>query len=275
MPDCLSYTLFGYGQANKDSFEFRSYLRGFHLNLRIAQLLYHGYAVYLTVDQPTYNSIFKKYFDALHNDGLIVLNVVPSQPLCRMMLQRLNPIFTDAYTRVLCRDADSLLQYRERQAVQYYTQKDHIAHGITDSISHNVALMGGMCGFKAADIRILFNCQTLDCLLGHAPGIDYTIKGSDQDFLNRIILPRIANSFTEHYVKGMPNSFRDHYHSQIDDVDVGLPPHMRETDNLGWHIGASGFQVDATVKFLQLHGLNNEYFNKLEQPYPAVFYWQL
>lgn len=132
--------------------------------------------------------------------------------------------------------------------------------------------MGGMIGLKSYDIRLLFNANTLDELIAIGGEIDYTRKGSDQDFLNRVILPRVADSITEHYVKGLPNSFRADYHNTIDEV-TPLDPQLKETDNLGWHIGASGFQVDATVQWL--NKMDGGIYDDIEKQFPEVFYWHL
>lgn len=275
MPNsCISYSIFGYSDDLYNPQPFYSYLRGLQLNIRLAGFLYPDWHIYVSVDKNTYASKFRPYFEYLERSMDVHINVVESQPLCRMMLQRLNPIFAGVYERVICRDADSLLQYRERMAVEYWVNTNRVAHAITDSISHNIALMGGMIGLKCLDVRLLLKVNSLDEMLNFIPSheIDYNIKGTDQDFLNRIILPKVADSLTEHYIKGMPNSFRSDYHNTIDEVELpGVKPELRETDNLGWHIGASGFQMDATVAFLK--GLDG--MCPIEKQYPEVFYWHL
>ncbi len=277
--NCISYSLFGYNQQHENCFEFRSYLRGLHLNIRMAQLLYPGWAISVVVDSETLFSSYGEYLSRLSHDRKIVLSNGDKSELCKMMLYRLIPLFHDErkiqFDRILCRDTDSLLTYKERQAVAYWEQGPKMAHAITDSVSHTVALMGGMVGFCSGPFRDRMGVKDFTELLALSQGIDFNNKGADQDFLNRYVLPKVADSITEHYLLGMPQSFRGDCHHQVQDIDLGLPEEYRETNALGFHIGASGFQTDATVKFLQKHGKENEYWNEIEKQLPEVCYWHL
>lgn len=283
--NCISYSIFGLDNKAENCFDFKSYLRGLQLNIRMARLLYPDWAVHITVDCPSYEAIYGNYFNELENnlDIAVYLRVKERQALCVNMLYRLLPIFEklsnkeNKFDRVLCRDTDSLLCWKERQAVFYWEkQGTKAAHAMTDSVSHNIALMGGMVGFKSAEFKMLTEAKSFEELIIRAPHINYEVKGSDQTFLNDYVLPRVHTSITEHYFKGMPQSYRGDCHHSVNDL-LHLPEYLRETDALGFHIGASGFQVDATVKFLRKHGspADNEFFEALEKKFPDVFYWQL
>lgn len=281
--NAIAYSLFGYNQQHENCYEFRSYLRGLHLNMRVAELLYPGWEVQVVTDSPTANSIYGDYLDKLTDTKKIGLTIFESKPLCEMMLWRLLPIFQmrgihPKYDRVVCRDTDSLLSYRERQAVEYWSRGPKMAHAITDSVSHNITLMGGMIGFASSAFKERMGVSSFDQLLSISQGIDFNRKGSDQDFLNRYVLPKVADSITEHFVLGHPQTFRGDCHNFIHDIDlkeIGIPDDLKETNGYGFHIGASGFQTDAVVKFLQVHGKNNDYWNAIEKQYPETFYWQL
>jgi hypothetical protein len=283
MADAIAYSLFGYNQQYENCYEFRSYIRGLHINIRVAQLLYPDWIIHLGVDESSYRSPYQGYLWKLNQDFRIDLQVLPQDQLCKMMLWRLLPIFkivgkNNKYERVLCRDADSLLSYRERQAVAYWERGSKMAHAITDSVSHNITLMGGMCSFMSGPFRNRMGVQSFDELLSLAQGIDFSRKGADQDFLNRYVLPKVADSITEHFVLGHPQTFRGDCHNFIHDIDlkeIGVPDELKETNGYGFHIGAAGMQVDAVVKFLQQHGKDNEYWESIEKQYPSVFYWQL
>jgi hypothetical protein len=202
-----------------------------------------------------------------------------------MMLWRLYPAFLlDSngeqlkYDRIICRDTDSLLSYRERQAVAYWEGGPKMAHAITDSVSHSITLMGGMIGFMSGPFRDRMGVTSFDELLSLSQGIDFSRKGADQDFLNRYVLPKVADSITEHFVLGHPQTFRGDCHNFIHDIDLkekGVPDELKETNGYGFHIGAAGFQTDAVVKFLQKHGKDNEYWEGIEKQYPELFYWWL
>ena len=62
------------------------------------------------------------------------------------MLWRLLPIFEYNVERIICRDTDSPLTYREAQMVKEWENSPKVVHAITDSVSHNIPLMGGMIG---------------------------------------------------------------------------------------------------------------------------------
>lgn len=282
MGNAISYSLFGYNQTHEQCADFRSYLRGLHLNIRVAELLYPGWKVVVMTDQSVIQSPYWKYLCNLSVDKIHFITLSNGE-LCRMMLYRLWPIFLMQgdelkYTRVLCRDTDSLLSYRERQAVEYWCRGTKMAHAITDSVSHSITLMGGMIGFQSGPFRDRMGVKSFDELLSLSQGIDFTRKGSDQDFLNRYVLPKVADSITEHFVLGHPQTFRGDCHNFIHDIDlkeIGVPDELKETNGYGFHVGASGFQTDAVVKFLQKHGKDNEYWEAIEKQYPELFYWHL
>ncbi|MFO7257957.1 MAG: hypothetical protein DIU61_009690 [Bacteroidota bacterium] len=281
--NAISYSLFGYGTQHDQSLNFKSYLRGLHLNIRVAELLYPGWKVCVMADESVCTSPYGHYLLHLNNTGKIDLIKTPTAELCRMMLYRLYPLFIIAdgklqYERVLCRDADSLLSYRERQAVEYWIQGSKMAHAMTDSVSHNIPLMGGMIGFCSGPFRERMGVRSFDDLMKLSSGIDYNCKGADQDFLNRYILPKVADSITEHFVLGHPQTFRGDCHNFIHDIDlneIGVPEACKDLNGFGYHIGAAGFQTDHVVRWLQHWGKDNAYWADIEKQYSDIFYWWL
>lgn len=275
--NAISYSLFGYGTQHDQSLNFKSYLRGLHLNIRVAELLYPGWKVCVMADESVGNSPYAHYLLYLKNTDRIDLVKLPTAELCRMMLYRLYPVFM-GYDRVLCRDTDSLLSYRERQAVEYWMRGPKMAHAMTDSVSHNIPLMGGMIGFCSGPFRERMGVRSFDDLMKLSSGIDFSRKGADQDFLNRYILPKVADSITEHFVLGHPQTFRGDCHNFIHDIDlneIGVSEACKDLNGFGFHIGAAGFQTDAVVKWLNRWGIDNEYWAELEKQYSDIFYWWL
>lgn len=281
--NAISYSLFGYNQQHENCYDFRAYLRGLHINIRVAELLYPGWKVVVMTDQSVISSGYWQYLCKLCTNGRIDMYTLSDSELCRMMLYRLYPLFIidghrPKYDRIICRDTDSLLSYRERQAVEYWMRGPKMAHAITDSVSHTITLMGGMIGFQSGPFRERMGVKTFDELLSLSQGIDFNRKGADQDFLNRYVLPKVADSITEHFVLGHPQTFRGDCHNFIHDIDlkeIGVPDELKETNGYGFHIGAAGFQTDAVVKFLEKHGKDNEYWEGLEKQYKEIFYWRL
>lgn len=282
--NAISYSLFGANTSYENCFDHRAYLRGLGINIRMAEVLYPGWEIRISVDTATHEA----YYDLFKNwsEGRkIKIDVLQPSALCEMMLWRLQPIFKintfggHLYERIICRDADSLLTYRERQAVAYWEQGPKMAHAITDSVSHNIPLMGGMCGFMSGPFMNRMGARSFDELLSLAQGIDFNRKGSDQTFLNQYVLPKVHDSITEHYCLGMPQSFRGDCHHVIQDIPVNCleldTEALKETNALGWHIGASGFQTDGTVKWLEKYGVNNDYWSEVEKQYSSIFYWRI
>ena len=282
MANCISQSLFGFDKSYENCYDFKSYIRYFSLNLRMYRILFPFWKVHLTLDEETYNSPYKELFDYYVKFGELIITVLPRTELCKMMLYRMYPIFlqetegVQAYDRIICRDIDSLPTYRERQAVEYWIKNGRLAHAITDSRSHTIPLMGGMIGFQTNEFRKALGVRTFDRLLELDKDANFTKKGSDQDFLNKIVLPKVAHSMTEHYVLGLPQSFRGDCFNYIQDVPVDdIPPALRETNVLVNHIGQAGFIMEPVLKFLELHETNSEIFKIIEKQFPDIFYWYL
>lgn len=276
MANAISFSLFGYKGDLSDGYPFASYMRGLSFNLKMAEIIYPSWRVHLFVDRTTYEA-FKPYFD-YHVEGerLDLFIDEPSQ-LCEMMLHRMIPVFLK-YDRVLCRDVDSLLSYRERQAVEYWISTGRVVHAMTDSVSHTVALMGGMIGFMCKEFRDIIGAHSYSEFLnlGRNQKIDYNKKGADQEFLNRVIHPKIAHTMVEHYLLGMPNSFRGEYHNTIKDIPLAdIPESARESNHLIFHLGQSGFAHEAALKFFDhmFTEERKEYYANIENQYKQIHYW--
>jgi len=275
--NAISYSLFGYNEQHENCLDFKSYLRGLEMNIRVAEVLYgDDWKIFVTTDQKTYDSPYGAYLLNHARNGKISIFVTENEPLCFMMLMRLFPMFenTIKFDRVICRDADSLLSWRERQAVYQWEKNGRIAHVMTDSVSHNIPMMGGMCGFMTKQFKQQVY-PTWEALVSAASNtIKWEKKGADQEFLNRYVMPKVAHSITEHYFLGMPYSFREDCHTIISEL-IKLPECTKELDGFAFHIGAAGFQQDHLIKWLEKNGKNNDYFHSIEKLYPEIFYWML
>ena len=268
----ISYALFGWGkQQNKDCFDFYSYLRGLAINIRLARLLYPDWDIILHLDESTYDG-----FGKLFNSYPIKLQLCSEAPLTKAMLWRMKPCFED-YDFVICRDLDSPLTYREAQAVDFWMKRGtKTAHAITDSISHNIPLMGGMIGFIPAYFRHRTGYSSWEQMVN--VGYDWERKGADQDFLNNYIYPKVAqhgnDSITQHYILGMGNTFLSDYHNTILDVDIdNVPAIMRESNTVAGHIGAAGWYETYLFKFLKKYWDRFDDILEAEKEYKEIFYW--
>jgi hypothetical protein len=240
------------------------------------RLIFPGWDIILHTDKATYEA-FSKLFD---NIGIEV-RVCDDAPLCLAMLWRLKPVFEMVenkwkYSHVLCRDLDSPPTYREAQAVKWWTYRDKAMHAITDSVSHNLPLMGGMIGIRP-DYFTERVAQNWNDMIGLWREIDFNKKGSDQTFLNKIIYPKFAttgtDSITQHYVLGHGNTFLSDWHNEIQAMELDIPFDRSESNQTCGHIGAAGFYSTAMFRFLYKHKEHFEDLLEVEKQFPIEFYW--
>lgn len=292
----IAYSLFGWNRERyANCFDFAAYLRGFHICVRFNRILFPGWITVLNIDKATYNSPYKKIFDWHAAKGWVRLSFQESgTPLCKAMLWRLKTVFDYdhpnwRYTHVICRDLDSIATYREAQMVQQWVDEDKAIHCITDSVSHTIPMMGGMVGFRPGYVNDLLKLEinpedAWEKLLSFAPDIDFSRKGSDQDFLNRVIHPKCAHHATEHYILGMRHDVLENNgrHYSIDPTikPEGVSDAMRdklEDKLLCGHVGAAGFYEAPTMHFLYHHDPYKEEYKELEElpEYAQIFYYRL
>lgn len=287
----ISYALFGYNKEREaNSFDFHSYLRGFHINIRFNRILYPDWITVLNIDDRTYNSPYKPIFDWHVDKGYARITIREEAPLCKSMLWRLATVFDYdhpewRYSHVICRDLDSIATYREAQMVKQWIDEDKTIHCITDSISHTIPMMGGLVGFRPAHLGSVLGImkktgeEAWKNLLSHAPDIDFNRKGSDQDFLNRVLYPKCARSATEHFIKGMPHDLVEgngRHYSVDGGIDIGVDPKFKETNLLAGHCGAAGFYEAPTMKFLYWEDPYKDDYKELEtmKGFEQIFYYQ-
>lgn len=277
--NAITFSLFGYKGNLSSAYPFASYFRGVSFNLKMCELIYPGWKVHLILDEPTYEH-FKEYFDYHVEGGRLAIEVIEPDELCMMMLSRMRPIFEN-YDRILCRDLDSLVTYKERQAVEYWISTGRLGHCMTDSVSHNISLMGGMVGFDCKQFRDVIAVDSFKSMVRRGRHIDYTVKGADQTFLNQAILPKIAHSLVEHYLEGLPQSFRGECFTGPDAIQnippADIPPEYAESNKLIEHIGADGFKCDMALVFFEKYFTKEqkEYYNKIEDKFKEVHYWRM
>lgn len=287
MKKCISYALFGYGKVHDNCFDFHSYLRGLAISIRMNRLIYPDWEIVLNTDQSTYDA-FKDLLDKYP----ITININTEAPLCLAMLWRMKPIFEMEngrwkYSHVLCRDLDSPTTYREAQAVKFWMNRDTAMHAMTDSISHDVPLMGGMI----AVIPKYFTQKvgnTWETMMGDTK-MDFTKKGSDQNFLNHYIYPKFAmkgsENITQHYFNGYGNTFLSGYHTCTcpptsghrsdcpNNIEIDLPYHLADSNSVCGHIGASGWYETAMFKFLRKYWHEFSDLYEIEKEHVNIFYW--
>jgi len=275
----ISYSLFGYDGSYADKgFPFSTYLLGLSFNMKLAELLYPGWDICLMLERRTYESNLKPIFDYHIEFKKLKVRLIDDGYLCWQMLKRMMPVFGGEYEAVVCRDLDSPLSYRERQAVEFWLQRGKAVHAITDSVSHNVAMMGGMVGFKPDQFTRLINCDTFEQMTAlRTRALDYRKKGADQTFLNEDIFPIIEADIVQHYIEGMDKIGRGELYVTIPKVKIpGVSGEAGFNINRTVeHIGQAGINYIRTLEVLDMYlsKETKEYYDSIERQFPTIYYW--
>ena len=298
MSKAITYSLFGFDRAkHPDCFDFHSLLRGLMICLRFNRMVYPEFQTILQIDHASYNG-YPDLFKQLTDRNILRIEKNPNgAQLCEAMLWRLKPVYwRDAFgkwefTHVLCRDLDSPSVYREAQAVQAWINNDRSMHAITDSVSHDVALMGGMIGVRPESFTGKTNTNSFHELMS-LNKIDLSNKGSDQVFLNEKIYPCVGQkgneSITQHYFKGRGNSWLHDFHTCScwldtpalghkdncpENIPLSIPIELKDTDECVQHIGSSGWNGPKTDAWMHKYKDRFEDLLTIEKQYPKIFLW--
>lgn len=295
MKGAITYALFKHEgiEGQPSGFNFATYLRGMMINIRLNKLLFPEWTTLIELDKNVYEKYFN-LFNKLKQGGWIDFRVNESEPLTKAMLWRLKPCFemgTDGFKvwdYVLCRDLDSPATYREAQAVKYWMNRDKAAHAITDSVSHDVPMLGGMIGFIPKYFTEKVQQKEWAAMF-YGVNIDFNRKGADQDFLTQYIYPRFSqhgsDSITQHYFKGMPNSYLSDWNTCLCDSTVGhvshcihnlelnIPLEMKEANECCGHIGSAGYYNGQMSRFINKHSDKFVDLINIESEYPDMFSW--
>lgn len=286
----VSYSLFGYDRSRAENcFDFNSYLRGLHICIRFNRILFPGWDIVLNIDEASYNSPYRRIFDWHQNKGFLKIKLFPNgEPLCKAMLRRVQTVFDYShpnwtYSHVICRDLDSIPTYREAQMVQEWIEEDRAIHCITDSVSHTIPMMGGMIGFRPGYVNDIMKLtlhpqDAFNSLMALSGDINFSQKGSDQDFLGRIMYPKLCTNATEHFIKGRPHDLIEGIgrHYSVPDIELEkVDRKFDETNRLAGHVGAAGFYEAPTMKFLYYDDPYKSDYEELETmpEFAQIFYW--
>lgn len=283
MKGAITYALFlNESVENQPSgIKFHSFLRGLLLNLRLNRLIYPEWTTVVQLDKNVYAKYFN-FFNKLTRTPNFEIRINESEPLTKAMLWRLKPCFEvgsdgfKVWDYVLCRDLDSPTTYRDAQAVKYWMNRDKAAHAITDSISHDVPMLGGMIGFIPKYFTEKVGQKEWGAMF-YGVNIDFSRKGADQDFLTQYIYPKFAqhgsDSITQHYLKGMPDSFLSDCHNKIQDLELDIPFDMKESNNACVHLGQAGWNETGLFDFLLKHWHKFDDLLEIESEYADIFHW--
>lgn len=264
MKKAVSIALFG-----DNWFNYAQYSHAFvlaHLNLFP---ITDGWTLCVYLDDVVSSGKYGKFFRVLADAGLVQVSNMGSAILTKAMLWRMAPVFDGNFDYVFCRDLDACPMPRDRAVCDQFIGSGLVVHTCHDSRSH-AGIMGGLCGFKAAEFRDKTNIRSMSDLYETAAKTDaeWSIHGTDQNVLARIVDKTDGPSLLEHryggWTAGAPGKtdrvaasyFCPAWSTPTPDVGVSklandLSVHA---DRLAGHLGAAGYDHEAAVKFWNENG---------------------
>jgi hypothetical protein len=256
----VSFSLFG----DPSNFEFNWYLRGVYLNLRMNRILYPEFSNSIRVSK-TVNSDFVSAMWALFPNTEIVCE--EPAPRCESMLWRMKPIFEPNATHVICRDLDSVSTYREALCTYEWLNSGMPYHGINDNAAHG-GLMGGLVAFRSEDFKRDTGYKSFDQMIR---GQNLSKHGSDQNFLNKYIHPKIKHGLMMHKLEGAG------IEAKVTKTEVpAIGPIDKKlwlSDLISRYIGSAGVIDFELIRFFRSVDPNPE-LDAFEKKFKDTMYWQ-
>jgi hypothetical protein len=256
----LSYSLFG----DPSSFEFGFYLRGIYFNARMNRILYPDFVTVVNIDKIV-NANYKWIMLDIGNLFDIQVSYYQHDERCKSMLQRMWPIWVEGVTHVLCRDADSVPTYREASCVYEWLQSGLPYHAINDNDAH-AGLMGGLVGFRSEDFKRDTGYTSFDQMI---QGQDLRKHGSDQNFMNKFIHPKIKNGLLMHKLKGQGIEAK---RTETVVPSGHIDKKYVHSDLIARYIGSAGVIDFELLRWFKDHDPNPK-FDEFERKYSNIFYW--
>lgn len=265
---CLSYSLFG----DPSSFEFSFYLRGLIFNVRMNRILYPGFTTSIAFQKDLIeNKSIKGIIEWLFEHESISYKPFEKAPRCESMLMRMSPIFEDLHpyenaTHVICRDLDSVSTYREALCTYEWLNSGLPFHAINDNAAHG-GLMGGMVAFKSEDFKQATGYKSFEQMI---KGLDLRKHGSDQNFLNKFVLPKIKNKLFLHNLKGA--GCQAAVTKTVVPASGPVDKKYQYSDLISRYIGSAGVIDFELLRWFKTHDPNPKW-DAFEKRYSDVCYW--
>lgn len=253
--NAISYSLFGEDNyKDRNRFVFDKYVLGLYFNVRMNMLIYRDWQMVLFVENTVYDiHYYRNYIDALREISGMDVYIVDTAPKCEAMLWRMIPLFSDKYENVICRDLDGLTCNREASAVRKAIKDNVKFHVIHDNSAHG-GMMGGLVGFNVQAFKDQFPYWNNFASMVQGERLD--THGTDQDFMNRKIYPKIKN---ELITVRNPQSDRSNP--------------LWTSDLCISFIGTAGVNEMETLRFFEAFD-RSEIWDKFENDFNKICYWK-
>jgi protein O-GlcNAc transferase len=157
-------------------------------NALVAKKLYPDFICRFYIGQNVILDVINKLKE-LDNVEIVYIN---KHKKIANTLNRFLPMYENDVEILLSRDTDSLINIREKLAVNEWLQSDKKFHIMRNNEQHSTRILGGMYGIKISKIKL--NKREFDEFLHKSNGI----WGDDQTFLQNKIYPKIKDSVMIH-----------------------------------------------------------------------------
>ena len=205
------------------------------INVKLAKEIYPEWICRFYID----DSVPDFVVDRLSAQGAEVVYVSEEQRKISGLFWRFFVLDDPKVKRFLIRDADSLVSYREKAAVDAWLKSGKWFHTMRDYYSHTELILAGMWGGCTGAIRDLEQ-QIYQYL---ASGKYLTDRVADQHYLRRCIWPTIQQSVLLHDSQG------------FDEAAVDFPEYQDKMDyenfekfHVGMNEGSSQVMIDVHIQ---------------------------
>jgi hypothetical protein len=210
----FSFCIFG----NSDK-----YLIGLLKNIEIIRKEYPDFHIYVYIG----NDVSEEFI----NRNLIAGDIIIVKTCLDGLINtahRFFPIDNPDVEIMIVRDADSRIHERDRLLIAHFIHSDYTSHIIRDHYNHRLPIMAGMWGLKRGALH--FKIKDVYDEYYNQEGLEIKY-GTDQDFLEHIIYPNIANNALIHTSSHICTLDKHIYKLDIPVVDnnfVGNAVHFNE-----------------------------------------------
>lgn len=258
----MSYALFG----DPSSFEFGFYLRGVYFNARMNRILFPDFKTFVHVDQKVFFK-YKEFIEALSEFG-VLFNFETHKHRCESMFWRMKPLFHKDITHVICRDLDSVSTYREALCTYEWLSSGMPYHAINDNAAHG-GLMGGLVSFRSEDFKRDTKYTSFEQMIR---GQNLSKHGSDQNFLNKFIHPKIKHWLMMHKLKGAG------IEAKVIKTEVPasgpIDKKLWLADLISRYCGSAGVIDFELIRFFRSVDPNPKW-DAFEKKFPDIMYWAI
>lgn len=159
------------------------------INAQLAKEIYPEWTCRFYVDESVPTVIVER----LRAEGAEVIFIQPHQKAISGLFWRFFVMDDPNVQCFICRDADSIISYKEKAAVDEWLVSGKWFHIMRDNLNHSELILAGMWGGYTG---VFPNME--DIIAHYLPSILVKNNNIDQVFLRRILYPTVAQSVLVH-----------------------------------------------------------------------------